>query len=105
VRFAWPEVGDNDDEKEMQVIQESDLKVNETTYINDTIGLHRMENRHHAMPGVTLHLYVPPYESCRSFDQRTGHTNEVKVTFYSKNGKRVPVGGKGQPNIISYENN
>ena len=49
-----------------------------------------MENRSHSVPAVSLHLYTPPYSKCRTFDQRTGHTNEVKVTFTSKFGKRTP---------------
>ena len=58
----------------------------------DKIGLHRMENPSHTEPTVTLHLYCPPFDSCRCFDEKSGHSNEVKVTFWSKFGERTPYG-------------
>ncbi|KAI1280404.1 Cysteine dioxygenase type 1 [Halotydeus destructor] len=107
VRFSWPEPVNGkemlEEVKEMQVIQETDVDTNEVTYMNDSIGLHRMENRNHSMPAVTLHLYVPSYESCRNFDQRTGHASTCKVTFYSKNGKRTPYTSKELS--LTFENN
>ena len=48
-----------------------------------------MENGSHTEGAVSLHLYSPPFGSCKMFDQRTGHINEVKVTFWSKYGKRT----------------
>jgi hypothetical protein len=32
---------------------------------------------------MTLHLYVPPYNRCNTYDERTSHVNEACVTFYS----------------------
>lgn len=55
----------------------------------DSIGLHRMENKSHVVPAITLHLYVPPYGSCQMFDQRTGKAAKCSVTFFSKGGKRT----------------
>jgi len=112
IRFEWPEAEPSekdDDVREMKVAGENDLGVNEVTYINDTLGLHRMENRSHAQPAVSLHLYVPPFESCRTFDQRTGHSSRCQVTFHSKLGKRTPFGMPSRrgntSEIIHYENN
>ncbi|KAK3728569.1 hypothetical protein QZH41_011649 [Actinostola sp. cb2023] len=56
----------------------------------DTIGLHRMENTSHSDTACTLHLYCPPFDMCNSFDQRTGHRQTCKVTFWSKYGTRTP---------------
>lgn len=56
----------------------------------DEIGLHRVENPSFTDKAVSLHLYSPPFEECGSFDQRTGHKNVCKVTFYSKYGSRTP---------------
>lgn len=56
---------------------------------SDSMGLHRMENKSHVLPAITLHLYVPPYGSCHMFDQRTGKAARCMVTFYSKGGKRT----------------
>lgn len=58
--------------------------------ILDTIGLHRVENVSHTEAAVSLHLYSPPFQTCQTFDQRTGHRSNVKLTFWSKYGERTP---------------
>lgn len=60
--------------------------------VTDDIGLHRVENPSFTDKAVSLHLYSPPFTECASFDQRTGHKNMCKVTFYSRAGKRTPFG-------------
>ncbi|KAF6123584.1 cysteine dioxygenase type 1 [Phyllostomus discolor] len=94
--FAWP------DKKSNEMIKKSErtLRENQCAYINDSIGLHRVENISHTEPAVSLHLYSPPFDSCHAFDQRTGHKNKVTMTFYSKFGTRTPFGISG-----SLENN
>lgn len=59
-------------------------------HILDSIGLHRVENVSHTESAVSLHLYSPPFQTCQTFDQRTGHKNTVKMTFWSKYGERTP---------------
>ncbi|KAG8593957.1 hypothetical protein GDO81_001007, partial [Engystomops pustulosus] len=66
----------------------------------DSIGLHRVENPSHTETAVSLHLYSPPFDHCNTFDQRTGHKNKVKMTFWSKFGERTPMA-----TIQSQENN
>lgn len=56
----------------------------------DSIGLHRVENVSHTECAASLHLYSPPFQTCQTFDQRTGHKNTVKMTFWSKYGERTP---------------
>uniref|UniRef100_A0A8D2ZVA8 Cysteine dioxygenase n=1 Tax=Scophthalmus maximus TaxID=52904 RepID=A0A8D2ZVA8_SCOMX len=75
------------------------LQENKVAYINDSLGLHRVENVSHTECAVSLHLYSPPFQSCQTFDQRTGHRNSVKMTFWSKYGERTPF------ETISQENN
>lgn len=85
----------------------------------DSLGLHRVENKSHVLPAVSLHLYIPPYDSCRVFDQRTGHAMTSNITFYSKGGKKVATisgtsisqdnsknglrSGLYKPQVINYE--
>jgi len=115
VRFLWPE-SDQTGHKDapMKMVAETELGADEVTYINDSIGLHRMENRSHAQHAVSLHLYIPPFETCKTFDPRSGHSSNVSVTFYSKQGKRTPFtvtsragapGNNSTTQVISYENN
>ena len=58
--------------------------------ISDELGLHRMENPSNSEHTVSLHLYSPPFGKCKTFDERTGHCNQVEVTFWSKYGERTP---------------
>lgn len=85
-KYAWPKDGEDKDGP-MHLISRTELKEGSVAYIHDSIGLHRVENPSHTEAGVTLHLYVPPYDHCNIFDERTGQTNEVKVTFYSVGGQ------------------
>jgi len=86
--FAWP--SESDASNEMRVTREADYEKNGVAYINDSMGLHRMENKSHTDTTVTLHLYSPPFSSCHAFDQRTGHKHKCQVTFWSKFGERTP---------------
>ncbi|XP_041315022.1 cysteine dioxygenase type 1 isoform X2 [Pyrgilauda ruficollis] len=84
--FEWPEKKGNG---EMTKKSERVLRENQCAYINDSIGLHRVENISHTEPAVSLHLYSPPFNTCNTFDQRTGHKHKVTMTFYSQFGERT----------------
>lgn len=87
-RYAWPEdVPNENQEHPMHVICQTELKDGDVAYINDSIGLHRVENPSHTDTAVTLHLYVPPYDHCNVFDERTGRAKDAFVTFYSIKGQ------------------
>ncbi|XP_063370850.1 cysteine dioxygenase type 1 [Cydia amplana] len=73
----------------MKEIGRARLELNDVCYINDALGLHRVENPSHADSAVSLHLYCPPFDSCRVFDSRTGKPTTVTTTFWSINGKKV----------------
>ncbi|XP_050396967.1 cysteine dioxygenase type 1 [Patella vulgata] len=88
--YDWP--SEDSTETSMSPRQKNTYEKNSCAYISDEIGLHRVENPSHSDKAVTLHLYSPPFDECESFDQRTGHKNTVKVTFWSKFGKRTPYG-------------
>ena len=87
-KFEWPK-SEEGKEKEMIEIARTPLRKNEVCYINDSIGLHRVENLSHSKPAVSLHVYIPAYNECHTFDQHTGKTGVSKVTFYSVNGNKV----------------
>ncbi|CAF2121321.1 unnamed protein product [Rotaria magnacalcarata] len=76
-------------EKPMHILQRTEVHEGEVAYINDSIGLHRIENPSHTETAVTLHLYIPPYDHCNIFDERTSRSNEAKVTFYSIGGRLI----------------
>ncbi|KAK6492763.1 cysteine dioxygenase type 1-like isoform X2 [Huso huso] len=94
--FEWP---DNKMNGGMTKKSERILHENQCAYINDSIGLHRVENVSHTEPAVSLHLYSPQFDHCNTFDQSTGHRNTVKMTFWSKYGEKI------QETTVSKENN
>ncbi len=51
----------------------------------DSIGLHRMENMSHTEPAVSLHVYIPAFQKCRTFDARTSKPTTVggQVQYHS----------------------
>ncbi|XP_067941625.1 cysteine dioxygenase type 1-like [Watersipora subatra] len=86
VLFDWP----SDEGCELVEKGTTKLAKDECAYICDDIGIHRVENTSFTDKAVSLHLYCPPFDECASFDQRTGHKNMCRVTFYSKQGQRTP---------------
>jgi cysteine dioxygenase len=87
LRYDWPT--ENEETEELKPAAKAILDLNEVCYINDSLGLHRVENSSHTDPAVSLHLYCPPFDSCSMFDQRTGHRTKCPVTFWTKYGERV----------------
>eukprot|EP00035_Acanthoeca_spectabilis_P035529 m.35172 g.35172 ORF g.35172 m.35172 type:complete len:197 (+) comp7417_c0_seq2:34-624(+) len=70
----------------------SELETDGICYISDEVGLHRISNQSHTVPAVTLHLYSPPYETCKSFCEHSGTARRSgAMTFYSKGGVKAPV--------------
>lgn len=102
VRFDWPKSkapaylkkhqesdAEKHHDKALEEVRRTPLRINDVCYINDTLGLHRMENQSHVDGAISLHLYCPPFNTCTIFDGRTGRDNKVKVHFHSKYGTRV----------------
>ncbi|XP_077288699.1 cysteine dioxygenase type 1 [Arctopsyche grandis] len=112
-RFAWPDahdpnrtkrlpaddneiryggdIGDSRwdvDESGMVELGRTRLATNSVCYINDSLGLHRVENPSNANTAVSLHLYSPPFDACHVFNQQTGHKTKAPVTFWSKFGEK-----------------
>jgi len=84
IRFGWPKnEGDKLEETGRTLLEE-----NGVCYINDSLGLHRVENPSNVEPAVSLHLYCPPYDKCSVFNQVTGQRTTSKVTFWSMYGER-----------------
>lgn len=74
------------------------LNTNQVTYIDDSIGLHKVTNESETQPAVTLHVYLPPYTKCRVFAPIENHNDKqpelsyersdiLDVTFHSIDGR------------------
>jgi cysteine dioxygenase len=95
-QYHWPNEQQSESESDcdqnvprlikMKVKLETTLKRNEVTYMHDNIGLHRIANKTDK-PAVSLHLYTPSYEYCKTFDEESGKQyGSGKCIFYSKRG-------------------
>ncbi|KAL3288135.1 hypothetical protein HHI36_002583 [Cryptolaemus montrouzieri] len=85
VKYAWPKC----EGEELQEIARTKLELNDTCYINNSIGLHRVENSSNIDTAISLHLYCPPYDQCLVFNKNTAKTTVSTVTFHSMYGKRL----------------
>ncbi|KAJ3407164.1 Cysteine dioxygenase [Chytridiales sp. JEL 0842] len=79
--YAWPEDADHPEEtltpcspsyEGMQVTQKSLFFRDQVTYMHDKIGLHRVSNPQLTKKAVSLHLYCPPFDTCKTFCEETG---------------------------------
>jgi hypothetical protein len=53
----------------------------------DKIGLHRVSNPNFSKPAVSLHLYCPPFDTCKTFCEETGAQRASgKMVYFSENG-------------------
>ncbi|KAF8368779.1 hypothetical protein PRIPAC_86608 [Pristionchus pacificus] len=85
-RFHFPQDGADKRLAPLDIIDQTTCKKDEVSHIDDSIGVHRMENPSHSEPAVSLHIYCPPYQECKLYDQRTSQTHVGKVTFWSEYG-------------------
>ena len=63
------------------------------TFIDDSMGLHKIGNPCVDAGAVTLHLYTPPFRSCKVWLQdnlKYGDSTEVSIGFFSVFGVRTP---------------
>nr|CAD7606879.1 unnamed protein product [Timema genevievae] len=101
VRFSWPEDSPSKDDdnlqetggtRELHEICRNSLRTNDVCYINDSLGIHRVENTSHTERAVSLHLYCPPFDTCSVFNQNTGRRSKCQVTFWSKLRREEKLG-------------
>ncbi|KAJ2364684.1 hypothetical protein IW150_006414 [Coemansia sp. RSA 2607] len=68
--FAWPKHDTKD--SGLKLKRTAPLKTNSVAYMHDNIGLHRIGNPSSKNKAVSLHLYSPPYNMCKTFNEQTG---------------------------------
>ncbi|KAF9435203.1 Cysteine dioxygenase [Entomortierella beljakovae] len=86
---------DNDGDKQervtpMQVKKVTIMNRDECAYMSDQLGLHRVSNPLRTKGSLSLHLYTPPYETCKTFNEKSSKARSSgKCVFYSENGEKV----------------
>ena len=63
------------------LLEESKIEKNDIIRINDEIGLHQRFNFDSKNYAVTLHLYVPAYDSTFIYKRESGHIKKIKVNL------------------------
>lgn len=70
--------------------RETELKSGQTAYIHDKIGWHRVSNASTDYSAVSLHLYAPPIEQCKTFCEIEGKVRaQTSCPYFSINGQIV----------------
>lgn len=90
-RYHYPQSscqpGETEQYSELIVKEILEYGKDEVAHINDTMGLHCVENPSHTEPLVSLHVYYPPYQSCKVFDERTSVAETKEMKYFSQYGK------------------
>ncbi|RYP22496.1 hypothetical protein DL767_009030 [Monosporascus sp. MG133] len=96
-RYDFP---DGDRAKPMMGKSEQVYKANQTAYMADELGLHRVSNQGSDY-AVSLHLYTPPNVAkygCHIFDSATGEKKHIpNCGYHSMFGKVSKLSGKENP--------
>ncbi|KAJ2501433.1 hypothetical protein GGH96_001956 [Coemansia sp. RSA 1972] len=73
--YKWPQ-----ETQAPRLVCTRPLREESVAYMHDRIGLHRISNPSETRRAVSLHLYSPPYDMCKTFDARTGHVEASSCT-------------------------
>ncbi|KAF8981917.1 Cysteine dioxygenase [Entomortierella lignicola] len=74
----------------MNIKKETFLKRDTVAYMHDKLGLHAVANPLKTRGSVSLHLYTPPYETCKTFNERSSKARSSgKCVFYSAKGQKI----------------
>ncbi|KAF1321939.1 Cysteine dioxygenase, partial [Globisporangium splendens] len=75
-----------------KLVESSNLTLDQgVTYMDDSMGFHKIGNPSAAVDAITLHLYSPPYDKCRVwFDTENAEKSSVAHAYYfSEFGERA----------------
>ena len=61
----------------------------DVSYMDDSLGLHKVGNPSAGVPALTLHLYSPPFSMCHIWPDASDATRSSHpvITYYSENGE------------------
>jgi len=73
------------DDMRLERFDSASVSAGDVSYIDDAIGLHKIENAGNEN-AISLHLYSPPIDACRYFDERTGRFGIKRMSYHSVDG-------------------
>lgn len=80
----------DDSKRSIETAVRVTLKENDTTFIDDTVGVHKVRNISSQVPAITLHVYLPAYTKARIFTRETELTmkdSQVVDVEFSEQGE------------------
>lgn len=104
IRYNWPEQSSKSDGS-LEESSVTTLPSGNTLYMSDELGIHKVENASHTDKLVSLHLYSPPFDFCKVFDERTSKRTNINMCFYSKFGQKQDVRKLMKPTPQTNSNN
>jgi len=94
-RYEWPADMSTNDSRPLTGLSGIKMKteevrvLNQAAYMCDQLGLHRISNRSETEGAISLHLYWPPIDICRTFNEATGEARvSGKCVYYSTHGEK-----------------
>ncbi|KAJ2887809.1 hypothetical protein FB639_001065 [Coemansia asiatica] len=100
--FAWPKQSSESGNSELNLKRTAALKTNSVAYMHDNIGLHRIANASSKQKAVSLHLYSPPYQMCKSFDEKTGAAVQSSCAAERLTRLDIEPQGLGQQGSVNH---
>jgi len=82
----------NTDEQQLVCTQDATFYEGAIAYIADWLGYHKIGNPSKSQPAVTLHLYSPPFDSCKIWldPSKASKPSTAKICYHSVYG--TPAG-------------
>ena len=80
----------NDSQDELICTQDKTYTEGGLVFIEDSLGYHKVGNPSGNQPAVTLHLYSPPFESCKIWlDESRKPCQSGTICHYSEYGTKI----------------
>ena len=86
VQYAWPDSSQPEGNRPITQRCVKNVATDEVAYIDNTIGLHHVENASQTNTAISMQIYCPPITTSYTFEESTGQPHSYEVTFYSKFG-------------------
>lgn len=89
VRYQWPDPK-ADQSQPLHIVSQTTLQPGSVCFINDSLGLHKVGNPSASVQAVSLHCYIPGYDTCKAWCQpdKSAKCVEANISFYSELGKK-----------------
>ncbi|KAJ1729367.1 hypothetical protein LPJ72_005016 [Coemansia sp. Benny D160-2] len=93
--YAWPKQPSAS--ATLRLKRTAPLRPNSVAYMSDKLGLHRIVNPSPGSKAVSLHLYSPPYDMCKVFNEQTGASVQSRCAAERLRNPAAPSSAAERP--------